>query len=194
MVRFVAHYYIDFPNTPPPFASMMPRCVGYISKGGLEVLYGLKTRGDIQRQLHLDHVPQPDAIQQRIAQLESRPKYQFLLPLGICEICYEMRGMTRHHLTPRQMMAMGWEYTGIVRICRPCHDKVHIHYTNPQLINTHWPDVVDVIREVIHKAQLKREKEVREREANRLRKAKVTFYKQPLTMPLFVAWPTTTQP
>jgi len=47
----MAHYYIDFKN-PPPFRELLPNGVGYISRGGLIVLYGIKSIGDVQRQNH----------------------------------------------------------------------------------------------------------------------------------------------
>lgn len=189
----MAHYYIDFPNTPPPFGRSMPGAIGYISKGGLEVLYGQKTRGDIQRQLHMDHVPEnPDAVQKRIAEIVAAPpKPVWLLPAGICEICQELRGMTKHHLAPKQLINLGVaEHRGFAHICRPCHDKVHIHFTNPQLLNTHWPDVVEKIREVIMEAQIKKERHARESQEALIRKAKREKSTQPLRWPALAhAWP-----
>lgn len=220
------HYYTDF-KVPPPFGSLMPRGVGYYSKAGLMVLYGQKTPGDIQRQLHLGFVPvipdgirdlvtaalqarglpHPsviapkvlakmekalDPIQERIAQImkmpphspspvkkpfvrkeappkpEPKPRHlemeccarvfrdgRWLTPIYLCGICEEIRMATRHHLAPKQMVSMGFaEDRGIVWICRLCHDLVHIHFTNYQLLNTHWPDVVDKVREEINLAPI----------------------------------------
>lgn len=46
-----------------------------------------------------------------------------------CEWCkkrvFDSKKCGAHHLTPMVMLKRGFQYRGIVKICRTCHNKIH---------------------------------------------------------------------
>lgn len=135
----MAHYYIDFsPGAAPPYGHSLPGAIGYVSAGGLTVLYGLKTRGDVQRQNHwpsLENIapkvlermkmqPTPSKpAQQRAAKITNDGANQPNNTEGrACAACGEKPWkITRHHLVPRQV---GTDHRTI-RLCLECHTEIH---------------------------------------------------------------------
>lgn len=132
----MAHYYVDFVN-PPPFGHSLPGAVGYVSVGGLTVLYGLKTRGDIQRQNRLAVAPRGwpdgdnvkprrvDPVVERIAKLANADTGANLPNNAArrhCAGCGEVpERITRHHIVPKQV---GSDQRTI-RLCLECHTEIH---------------------------------------------------------------------
>ena len=162
----MGHYYRDF-TVPPPFGHSLPGAIGYVSKGGLIVHYGIKQRDPVldlmidsalaQKEMPTRGWPDGDNIRKhKVISEDTRPKKVIQIgPRGLrrkgrthmqCCICDGFKCVTKHHLTPKQLRNMPSVERGIKWVCRPCHNIIHIRFTNYQLLETHWPDVVEIVR------------------------------------------------
>jgi hypothetical protein len=59
-----------------------------------------------------------------------------------CAVCEEMKRITRHHLIPAEY----WQNGPCVWVCDACHTNVHFFFTNEQLCETDWNDVIAEVR------------------------------------------------
>lgn len=129
------HYYVNF-TKPPPFAAILPGAIGYLSLGGLKILYGkkqaipfvAKPKDSLLMRIQASEPPrlkQPDGphsyhphpsvtAPKVLAKMRNeylKPK-DFAIPKGalkICEICdapETKKQMTRHHVTPKHIRKM----------------------------------------------------------------------------------------
>lgn len=150
------HYYVDFPTCPPPFDRLMPGGVGYISKGGLEVLYGHKPPPFERRvvcSLLQYWQPSPAVVATKVLvkiEAKARPAYVSKTVLVTvtkergpgcavpyrkfkCRACDQLAPCNRHHPIPREI-----EKTYVtVRLCIPCHVAIH-YLSNAVLATMDW--------------------------------------------------------
>lgn len=165
------HYYTDFVN-PPPFGISLPGAVGYLSKGGLEIIYGKKppafeARLKCSLQIELQRAPAPKLKQPDGS--HCYPPYnsktsgvtrkrEFLKPKSfsvpkdapkICEICDAEKPITRHHVTPRHIRkTRSVPSRGVRYVCRPCHTEIHKLFSHEELVALDWDQVVLFMRNV----------------------------------------------
>lgn len=128
-------YYPEFASNPPKFFKMLEHGIGYETRFGSIVLYGPRVSPQERYSPPLNKIIQ-------------------LPPLaGACCIYRSNGKLTRHHLTPKQVFnakrLVG--NVGVVKICSPCHVKVHQLFTNAALAETHWPDVVEAVQKQMQK-------------------------------------------
>lgn len=75
-------------------------------------------------------------------QPKARPRTPRWVRYRNCAICCQYGLTTRHHILPA---SEGGQGTPTVRLCEPCHDAIHVRFTNLQLARTPWSFVAAII-------------------------------------------------
>ena len=113
-------YYGETPaHERPAFWRMLPGALGYIGMYGEVIHYGREP--EMKMPVFKPQMPQ------------ARPPAHVENKLRECQRCGEITRLTRHHVTPKEEVARGRKAQGVVKICRPCHDRLHVLFTNQQL-------------------------------------------------------------
>lgn len=71
----------------------------------------------------------------------------------LCPICRKDLSNSRHHTKPRLARRLQGGRRGgkIVWLCRGCHNDIHAKFTNLQLHNTPWEDIMSGVAKPVPK-------------------------------------------